>query len=64
LVAGIAVAYAIMLPMVLITGMDTGVVLPAADFEAIEDENILIAEDVAFLQALRRLGTRGQRPPA
>jgi glycosyltransferase involved in cell wall biosynthesis len=63
--AGIAVAYAIMLPMVLITGMDTGVVFcRRRDFDAMGgyDENILIAEDVAFLHALRQLGkTRGQR---
>ena len=63
--AGIAVAYAIMLPMVLATGMDTGVVFCGRqDFDAVGgyDENIMIAEDVAFLQALRRLGkTRGQR---
>jgi glycosyltransferase involved in cell wall biosynthesis len=63
--AGIAVAYAVMLPLVFITGMDTGVVFcRREDFEAIGgyDEDILIAEDVAFLQALRRLGKpRGQR---
>jgi glycosyltransferase involved in cell wall biosynthesis len=63
--AGIAVAYAVMLPLVFITGMDTGVVFcRREDFEAMGgyDEDILIAEDVAFLQALRRLGkARGQR---
>jgi glycosyltransferase involved in cell wall biosynthesis len=62
---GIAVAYAIMLPLVFVTGMDTGVVFcRRQDFEAVGgyDENILIAEDVAFLQALRRRGkARGQR---
>lgn len=62
---GIAVAYAIMLPMGVITGMDTGVVFcRRQDFEAMGgyDESIFIAEDVAFLQALRRLGkARGQR---
>ena len=54
-----------MMPMVLATGMDTGVVFcRRADFDAVRgyDESVLIAEDVAFLQALRRLGkTRGQR---
>ena len=63
--AGIAVAYAVMLPLVFLTGMDTGVVFcRRADFEAMGgyDEDILIAEDVAFLQTLRRLGkARGQR---
>jgi len=63
--AGIAVAYAVMLPLVFITGMDTGVVFcRREDFEAMGgyDEDILIAEDVAFLQTLRRLGkARGQR---
>ncbi len=63
--AGIAVTWLIMMPMVLVTGMDTGVVFcRKQDFVAIGgyDENVLIAEDVAFLQALRRLGkTRGQR---
>lgn len=63
--AGIAIAYAIMIPMVLVTGMDTGVVFcRRPDFDAVRgyDESVLIAEDVAFLQALRRLGkTRGQR---
>jgi glycosyltransferase involved in cell wall biosynthesis len=62
---GIAVTWLIMMPMVLITGMDTGVVFcRKQDFDAIGgyDENVLIAEDVAFLQALRRLGkARGQR---
>jgi len=63
--AGIAVTWLIMVPMVLVTGMDTGVVFcRKSDFDAVGgyDENVLIAEDVAFLQALRRLGkTRGQR---
>jgi len=62
---GIAVTWLIMMPMVLVTGMDTGVVFcRKRDFDAIGgyDENVLIAEDVAFLQALRRLGkTRRQR---
>ena len=63
--AGIAVAYAVMLPLEFLTGMDTGVVFcRREDFEAMGgyDEDILIAEDVAFLQTLRRLGkARGQR---
>ena len=62
---GIAVTWLIMMPMVLVTGMDTGVVFcRKQDFDAVGgyDENVLIAEDVAFLQALRRLGkVRGQR---
>ena len=62
---GIAITWLIMMPMVLVTGMDTGVVFcRKQDFDAVGgyDENVLIAEDVAFLQALRRLGkARGQR---
>lgn len=62
---GIAMTYAVMVGMVLVTGMDTGVVFcRRADFEAIGgyDESRLVAEDVVFLQALRRLGKpRGQR---
>jgi len=62
---GIAITWLIMMPMVLVTGMDTGVVFcRKQDFDAVGgyDENVLIAEDVAFLQALRRLGkVRGQR---
>jgi len=62
---GLAATWLIMMPMVLVTGMDTGVVFcRRADFEAMGgyDENVLIGEDVVFLQALRRLGNpRGQR---
>ena len=62
---GIAVTYAILMSMVFVTGMDTGVVFcRRRDFEAVGgyDETALVAEDVLFLQALRRLGkTRGQR---
>ena len=62
---GIALTYALFLPMVWITGMDAGVVFcRRSDFEAIGgyDETRLVAEDVAFLWALRRLGrSRGER---
>jgi len=61
---GIAVAYLTLMPIVLFTGMDTGVVfVRRKDFEELSgyDESRLVAEDVAFLLALRRLGkTRGQ----
>ena len=63
--AGLALSYALMLPMVWLTGMDTGMVCcRRADFEAVGgyDEGRLIAEDVTFLLSLRRLGKRrGQR---
>ena len=62
---GIAFTFAMILPIVFVTGMDTGVVFcRKKDFEAIGgyDESRLVAEDVAFLWALRGLGkTRGQR---
>jgi glycosyltransferase involved in cell wall biosynthesis len=62
---GIALTYATFLPFVWLTGMDAGVVFcRKTDFDAIGgyDETRVIAEDVAFLWALRRLGkTRGQR---
>jgi len=62
---GIVLAFASMMIMVLLTGMDTGVVFcRKADFEALGgyDEQRLVAEDVAFLWALRKLGkTRRQR---
>jgi glycosyltransferase involved in cell wall biosynthesis len=62
---GIAFTYAMIVPIVFATGMDTGVAFcRKEDFEAIGgyDESRLVAEDVAFLWALRRLGqTRGQR---
>jgi len=61
---GITAAYLLLLPFILLTKMDTGVVFCSrADFERIGgyDENLQFAEDVAFLLALRRLGkTRGQ----
>jgi glycosyltransferase involved in cell wall biosynthesis len=62
---GIAMTFALMVPLVWLTGMDTGVVFcRRKDFEAIGgyDESRRVAEDVAFLLALRRLGrTRGQK---
>jgi len=62
---GSAFTYAMIVPIVFVTGMDTGVTFcRKEDFEAIGgyDESRLVAEDVAFLWALRRLGqTRGQR---
>lgn len=56
---GIAAAYAIMIPLVWLTGMDTGVVFcRRSDFETIGgyNEARLFAEDVQFLWDLRRLG--------
>jgi glycosyltransferase involved in cell wall biosynthesis len=62
---GIAFTYAMIVPIVFATGMDTGVAFcRKEDFEAVggHDESCLVAEDVAFLWAFRRLGkTRGQR---
>jgi hypothetical protein len=62
---GIAFTYILIIPMVLITGMDAGVAFCRKhDFDALGgyDESLLLAEDVAFLWALRKLGkTRGQR---
>ena len=62
---GIAFTYAMIVPIVFVTGMDTGVTFcRKEDFEAIGgyDESRLVAEDVASLWALRRFGqTRGQR---
>ena len=62
--AGIAATWAIMLPGVWLTGMDTGVVFCLrTDFAAVGgyDENLLVAEDVKFLFALTRLGWRTGR---
>lgn len=63
--AGIAVTFALMLPLVWITGFDTGLVFwRRADFAALGgyDESRLYIEDVEFLLRLRRLGrARGQR---
>jgi len=62
---GIAMAYVVMVPMVWITGMDTGVVFcRREDFEAVGgyNEARLFAEDVQFLWDLKRLGrTRNQK---
>ena len=62
---GLALTYAMMVPMVWATGMDTGVVFcRREDFESLGgyDESRLVAEDVDFLWRLRRLGARrGQR---
>ena len=62
---GLAVTYAALMPMVWLMRMDTGpTFVRRTDFEAIGgyDESLLVAEDVALLFALRRLGrTRGQR---
>jgi len=56
---GIAVTYLAIVPMLVVTGLDTGVVFcRRRDFETIGgyDESRLVAEDVIFLLALRRLG--------
>lgn len=61
---GLALTFACLLPMVWLTSFDTGVVFcRRRDFETIGgyDESLRLAEDVAFLVALRRLGkTRDQ----
>jgi glycosyltransferase involved in cell wall biosynthesis len=62
---GIAITYIVMIPIVWLTGMDTGVVFCGReDFEAIGgyNEGLLFAEDVQFLWDLMRLGRkRGQK---
>jgi glycosyltransferase involved in cell wall biosynthesis len=62
---GLLVTYCLGAPLVLLTGMDSGVVFcRREDFEAVGgyDESYMYAEDLLFLMALRRLGkTRGQR---
>lgn len=61
---GIAAAYIIMVPMVWLTGMDTGVVFCLKDdFEKIGgyNENRLFAEDVNFLWDLKKLGRSSGR---
>ena len=61
---GLVVTYLLLLPMILLTKMDTGVVFcRRADFEKIGgyNEKLQFAEDAAFLWELRRLGKkRGQ----
>lgn len=62
---GLLVAYFAMLPVVWATRLDTGVVFcRREDFLAVGgyNENMMLAEDVDFLLALKRLGRkRGQR---
>jgi glycosyltransferase involved in cell wall biosynthesis len=62
---GIALTYALFLPLVWLSGLDAGVVFcRREDFDAVRgyDETRAVAEDVAFLWSLRRLGkTRGQK---
>jgi len=62
---GLLVTYCLFMPMVWLTGMDTGVIFcRREDFESVNgyDETRLYAEDVLFLLALRRLGRKkGQR---
>jgi glycosyltransferase involved in cell wall biosynthesis len=62
---GIAVTWALVMPMVRLLGVDTGVVFcRAADFAAVGGyrESLLAAEDIDFLNRLKRLGRpRGQQ---
>ena len=62
---GLAVTWALMIPLVIISRMDTGIVFcRREDFQHIGgyNEDRLFAEDVEFLLAMRRLGkTRRQR---
>jgi len=61
---GLAVTFAAFLPLVWLTRFDTGVVFcRRTDFEATGgyDERLKLAEDVAFLIALRRLGRKSGR---
>jgi glycosyltransferase involved in cell wall biosynthesis len=58
---GLALTYAMIVPLVILAGIDTGVVFcRRTDFEQLGgyDEGRLFAEDVAFLFALKRLGWR------
>jgi glycosyltransferase involved in cell wall biosynthesis len=63
--AGLLAAYCVMIPMTWLLKMDTGVVFcRRQDFEAVGgyNENLLLAEDVAFLTALKKLGNeKGQK---
>ena len=61
---GLAVTFAVLVPVVWLTGFDTGVVFcRRRDFEATGgyDETLRVAEDVRFLLALRQLGRRQGR---
>lgn len=62
---GIALTYAMVLPMIWLTRFDTGLVFwRRDDFESLGgyDENLLLAEDVDILLRLRRLArARGQK---
>ena len=61
---GIVFTWAAMMPMVWLSGMDTGVVFcRRADFEATGGyrEDRLFAEDVVFLLTLRKLGRKSGR---
>jgi len=62
---GIALTYFAVMPIIWLTGMDAGVVFcRREDFVAVGgyDETRLVAEDVAFLLAMRRFGKqRGRR---
>jgi glycosyltransferase involved in cell wall biosynthesis len=61
---GLAATYLLMVPVVMLTGMDTGVVFcHRSDFVRLGgyDERRRLAEDVVFLWALKRLGrSQGQ----
>ena len=63
--AGIVATWMVMLPIVWLTGMDTGVVFcRRPDFEALGgyDEEREFAEDVVFMWSLKRFGARrGQK---
>lgn len=62
---GLLITYLLMMPVILLTRIDTGVVFcRREDFAAVGgyDENRFYAEDLMFVLALRRLGRkRGQR---
>ena len=62
---GLILTYLMMLPLLWLTGMDTGVVFcRRADFDSVGgyNEELFLAEDVAFLFSLKRRGrSQGQR---
>jgi glycosyltransferase involved in cell wall biosynthesis len=61
---GLAATFAVFMPMVWITGFDTGATFcRRADFEAVDgyDERLRFAEDVKFLYALWKRGRRTGR---